>query len=98
MAHDDKLIPIEKLLEKIPNRYEAIMVTAREAMRLNPIYRSKGESPPKKITTLALERVIDGKVSYEYLKRERRHVQLTTTSDHVVKVRENPNSSLKDGD
>jgi DNA-directed RNA polymerase omega subunit len=90
MAHETKVVPIEKLLERIPNRYEAIIVAAREAQRLNPIYRSKGESPPKKITTIALERVIEGKVQFNYFKRESRRIQLTTSSDHVVKIRENP--------
>jgi len=71
MAHKVHIIEVEKLLELFPNRYEAIMVANQEALRLNMIYRNRGETPPQKITTIALQRIIDGRVKYELSNKEK---------------------------
>jgi DNA-directed RNA polymerase omega subunit len=60
----EKLVVIEKVTERIPNRYEAVRVMAKEARRL--IIRGATVDADFKPTTAALERVIDGKVKYEY--------------------------------
>ncbi|UCF04000.1 MAG: DNA-directed RNA polymerase subunit omega [bacterium] len=57
---------MEKILEKIANRYEAIRVMAREARRINTVIRLSGEEIEGKPTSLAMRRVIEGKVKYEY--------------------------------
>jgi DNA-directed RNA polymerase omega subunit len=63
----EKLVVIEKVTERIPNRYEAVRVMAKEARRLNSlIIRGATVDADFKPTTAALERVIDGKVKYEY--------------------------------
>lgn len=61
---------MEKILEQIPNRYEAIRVMAREARRINTIIRLSGEEIENKPTTIALKRLIGGKVKYKYEKPE----------------------------
>lgn len=63
-------IPRQKVIARIPNKFEAITVAALEARRLNERARMFGVSLPGKITTIAVNRLIDGKVEY-YDKKER---------------------------
>jgi DNA-directed RNA polymerase subunit K/omega len=63
-------IPRQKVIARIPNKFEAITVAALEARRLNERARMFGVALPGKITTLAVNRLIDGKVEY-YDKKER---------------------------
>jgi DNA-directed RNA polymerase subunit K/omega len=58
--------PMEKILKVIENRYEAIRVMAKEARRVNTLIRLSPEEVEDKPTTIAMNRVIDGKVKYEY--------------------------------
>lgn len=57
---------MEKILKIIKNRYEAIRVMAKEARRVNTLIRMSPEEVEDKPTTIAMNRVIDGKVKYEY--------------------------------
>ena len=57
---------LERMLEKIPNRYEAIRVIAKEARRINSVIRASGEEIETKPTTIAMNRLIDGKVKFIY--------------------------------
>jgi DNA-directed RNA polymerase subunit K/omega len=57
---------MEKILETIDNRYEAIRVIAKEARRINTLIRLSGEEFEEKPTTIAVKRTIDGKVKYTY--------------------------------
>ena len=58
--------PMEKILKVIENRYEAIRVMAKEARRVNTLIRLSPEEVEDKPTTIAMNRVIDGKVKFEY--------------------------------
>jgi len=67
----DKLVIIEKISEKIPNRYEAVRVVAKEARRLNSlIIRGAEVDWDFKPTSAAVDRLIAGKVEYEYVEEE----------------------------
>lgn len=66
-------IPRHKVIARIPNKFEAITVAALEARRLNERARMFGVDLPGKITTLAVDRLIDGKVEY-FDKKERARV------------------------
>jgi DNA-directed RNA polymerase omega subunit len=57
---------MEKILKIIENRYEAIRVMAKEARRVNTLIRLSPDEVEDKPTTIAMDRVIDGKVKYEY--------------------------------
>jgi hypothetical protein len=57
-------IPRHKVTELIPNKFEAIKVASLEARRLNERARMFNVSLPGKITTLAIDRLLDGKVEY----------------------------------
>lgn len=61
---------MEKILDVIPNRYEAVRVMAKEARRINAILVSASEEIDEKPTTVAMKRVIGGKVKYAYEQRE----------------------------
>lgn len=63
-------IPRQKVTQLIPNKFEAIKVAALEARRLNDRARMFGVALPGKITTLAVNRLIDGKVEW-YDQKER---------------------------
>jgi len=54
----------------IPNKFEAIKIAALEARRLNDRARTVGASLPGKLTTIAIQRLIDGKIQY-FDQRER---------------------------
>ena len=61
---------MEKILERIDNRYEAIRVIAKEARRINTLVRLSGEELDEKPTTIAINRTIEGKVKYKYEQQE----------------------------
>ncbi len=61
---------MEKILKVIENRYEAIRVMAKEARRVNTLIRLSQEEVEDKPTTIAMNRVIDGKVKFEYEEQE----------------------------
>jgi DNA-directed RNA polymerase subunit K/omega len=63
-------IPRQKVTDLIPNKFEAIRVAALEARRLNARARTLDVSLPGKITSLAIKRLLSGKVSW-YDRRER---------------------------
>jgi DNA-directed RNA polymerase omega subunit len=57
---------MEKILDSVSNRYEAIRVIAREARRVNTLIRLSGEEIEDKPTSIAIRRLVEGKVKYEY--------------------------------
>jgi len=69
-------IPRQKVTALIPNKFEAIKVAALEARRLNDRARNYNVNLPGKITTLAVERLIAGKVEYYDIKERARQVRL----------------------
>ena len=69
-------IPRHKVTALIPNKFQAIKVAALEARRLNDRARMFGVSLPGKITTLAVSRLIDGKVEFYDVKERARLVRL----------------------
>ncbi len=69
-------IPRQKVTKLIPNKFKAIAIIALEARRLNDRARTYNVSLPGKITTLAVERLIDGKVEYYDVKERARQVRL----------------------
>jgi DNA-directed RNA polymerase omega subunit len=61
-------VPVEKVTGSIKNKYEAVVVAAREARHINTIMRMVGRDDARhKVTTRALSRVIRGDVDYLYI-------------------------------
>jgi hypothetical protein len=54
----------EAKLNELLGKYEAIMVIAKEARRINN--RLRGQNVDFQVTTLAIDRFIDGNVKFEY--------------------------------
>ena len=69
-------IPRQKVTQLIPNKFKAIKIAALEARRLNERARMYNVSLPGKITTLAVDRLIDGKIEYFDQKERARQVRL----------------------
>ena len=69
-------IPRQKVTELIPNKFEAIRVAALEARRLNARARTLDVNLPGKITSIAVDRLIDGKVEYFDVKERARLARL----------------------
>ena len=63
-------IPRHEVTDLIPNKFEAIKVVALEARRLNERARMLGINLPGKITSLAVQRLLEGQVEY-YDEKER---------------------------
>jgi len=57
---------LERILEVVPNRYEAVRIMAKEARRINILIHLSGEDIEEKPTTIAMRRLVDGKVKYTY--------------------------------
>jgi len=71
-------IPVDQIFVHIPNKFEAIKVAALECRRLNDKLQAMEISETQKIATLAVERLMAGKVSY-YDARERREQERSET-------------------
>ena len=75
----EKLVIIEKITERIQNRYEAVRVMAREARRLNSlVIRGAEPEPDFKPTSTSVKRLINGKISYQG------HAEASREYIHVV--------------
>ena len=57
---------LERILDVVPNRYEAVRIMAKEARRINTLIRLSGEEFEEKPTTIAMKRLVDGKVKFTY--------------------------------
>ncbi len=69
-------IPRQKVTALIPNKFKAIKIAALEARRLNERARNYNVALPGKITTLAVDRLIAGKVEYYDVKERARQARL----------------------
>jgi DNA-directed RNA polymerase subunit K/omega len=62
-------IPVEKVTNLVENKYEAVLIAAREARVQNSISQLEDRDPNAiypKVTTVALTCLIDNKVRYYY--------------------------------
>lgn len=69
-------IPRQKVTQIIPNKFAAIKVVAMEARRLNERARMFNVALPGKITTIAVQRLMDGKVEHYDAKERARLARL----------------------
>ena len=60
-------ISLEKLMEKVPNRYQLVLVAARRANELagNSQSAQAATGTQKKVAMVALKEIADGGVQYE---------------------------------
>lgn len=66
----EKLVVIEKIMQKVENRYEAVRVIAIEARRLNALVIRGAETDENfKPTSVAMERLLEDKIKYEFVEK-----------------------------
>ena len=66
-------IPVEDLLDKVASRYKLVILAARRAEELNNGGQRLVDINPKvKISTIALEEIREGKVTYKEVAGDRR--------------------------
>lgn len=62
-----KVVLIDRMTDVIPNKYEAVRVVAKEARRINALLiRGAQGEVEEKPTVMALERLLDNRVKYEF--------------------------------
>jgi DNA-directed RNA polymerase subunit K/omega len=59
---------MEAFLNMKQNRYELVRAVSKEAKRISALLRLSDEEVQEKVTTIALRRVVEGKVKYRYAK------------------------------
>lgn len=61
-------VPVEEVTKVVKNKYEAVVVAAREARKINSAMRMVGrEETKEKVTSRSLRRVGRGDVDFVYL-------------------------------
>lgn len=70
------IVYIEMLHKVMANKYEAVRVMAKEARRINNvILHSEVKNVDAKPTSMALKRMLDRKIKFEYVKEEKRELR-----------------------
>ncbi|MBK8165251.1 MAG: hypothetical protein IPK64_04690 [bacterium] len=77
-------IPRQKVTQIIPNKFAAIKVAAMEARRLNERARMFNVALPGKITTIAVQRLMDGKVEHYDAKERARLARIEKEAEVEV--------------
>ncbi|RKZ16793.1 hypothetical protein DRQ50_05745 [bacterium] len=81
-------IPRNKVTDLIPNKFKATKIAAMEARRLNERARNFNVSLPGKITSLAVARLIDGKVEFYDQKERARLARLEREAEEEAEAAE----------
>lgn len=70
------IVIIDMLNKVMSNKYEAVRVMAKEARRINNvILHSEAKNVDAKPTSMAIQRMLDRKIKFEYVKEERRELK-----------------------
>jgi len=70
------IVYIEMLNKVMSNKYEAVRVMAKEARRINNvILHSEVKDVDAKPTSMALKRMLDRKIKFEYVEEETRELR-----------------------
>ena len=83
-------LTVDEIFERFPNKYEAIIVIAREARRLNEIGRTLSPERREKAHHDALLRVLEGNVEFSYRKKVRPRPWPDMAGPEVLEMREEP--------
>ncbi len=58
-------VPLEKMIDKNPSLYKLVLLAAERANQLNQGSKPLVESASKKMSTIALREIYEGKVKFE---------------------------------
>ncbi len=85
-----KALSVDDIYDCFPNKYEAIIVMAREARRLNELGRTLPPEEREKAGATALERVLRGEVQFSYRKKVRPRPWPEMAGPEVLEMRQEP--------
>jgi DNA-directed RNA polymerase omega subunit len=91
-------VPLEKVTQHVQNKYEAVVVAAAEARKINSVLRMVGrDEAQEKVTSRALRRICTGDIDYVYLDESERlaeaeafAAEVTPTADTPAATEEKP--------
>jgi DNA-directed RNA polymerase subunit K/omega len=70
------IVIIDQLNKVTNNKYEAVRVMAKEARRINSvILHSEVKNVDAKPTSMAMRRMLEQKIKFEYVKEEKRELK-----------------------
>lgn len=70
------IVIIDMLNKVMPNKYEAVRVMAKEARRINNvILHSEKKNVDAKPTSLALQRMLEQKIKFEYVQQDKHELR-----------------------
>jgi DNA-directed RNA polymerase omega subunit len=83
-------ITIDDVFDRFENKYEAIIVIAKEARRLTELNRTLMTERRDRSTRAALDRVLHGSIDYTYRKRVRPRPWPEMAGPEILETREEP--------
>jgi DNA-directed RNA polymerase omega subunit len=83
-------ITIDEIFDRFENKYEAIIVIAREARRLTELNRTLMTERRDRSTKAALDKVLHGSIEYAYRKRVRPRPWPDMAGPEILETREEP--------
>lgn len=80
-------VPLEKVTAHVVNKYEAVVVAAAEARKINSVLRMVGrDEAQEKVTSRALRRICTGDIDFVYLDESERLAEAAAFADEVAPV------------
>ena len=80
-------VPLEKVTQHVQNKYEAVVVAAAEARKINSVLRMVGrDEAQEKVTSRALRRICTGDIDYVYLDESERLAEAEAFAAEVAPV------------
>jgi DNA-directed RNA polymerase omega subunit len=85
-----KAISIDDIYDRFPNKYEVIIVMAREARRLNELGRTLPPEERERAGATAFEKALRGEVRFSYRKKVRPRPWPEMAGPEVLEMRQEP--------
>ena len=80
-------VPLEKVTTHVLNKYEAVVVAAAEARKINSVLRMVGrDEAQEKVTSRALRRICTGDIDFVYLDESERLAEAEALAQEMTTV------------
>ena len=80
-------VPLEKVTAHVANKYEAVVVAAAEARKINSVLRMVGRDEAlEKVTSRALRRICTGDIDFVYLDETERLAEAAAFAEEAAAV------------
>lgn len=80
-------VPLEKVTAHVTNKYEAVVVAAAEARKINSVLRMVGRDEAlEKVTSRALRRICTGDIDFVYLDESERLAEAAAYAEQLSAV------------